>query len=135
GAALPRRRVIPASIQYDHLPMGWIGDWAGRRAGITTRRVALYEAATNTSYNYAEMHDRASRIGAYLVDRLGLKKGDVVCFIARNRIEAIDLYLACGKTGIILAPLSHRLTKHELDDLIARIRPQMLFYDDVFAEL
>lgn len=126
---------MPASIQYDNLPMGWIGDWAGRRAAITPRRVALYDAATDTRYTYAEMNDRASRIGAYLVDRLGLKKGDVVCFIARNRIEAIDLYLACGKTGIILAPLSHRLTKHELDDLIARIRPQMLFYEDVFAEL
>lgn len=122
-------------IAYDDLPMGWVGDWAGRRAAITPRRVALYDAATDARYTYGEMNERANRVGTWLVDTLGLKKGDKLCFIARNRIEAIDLFLACGKTGIVLAPLSHRLTKRELDDLIARIQPQALFYEDVFAEL
>lgn len=126
---------MPASIQYDDLPMSWLGDWAGRRAAITPRRVALYDAATDTRYTYAEMNDRANRVGVYLLDRLGLSKGDVLCFIARNRIEAIDLYLACGKLGIILAPLSYRLTKHELDDLVNRIQPRALFHDDAFTEL
>lgn len=126
---------MPAPIQYDDLPMGWIGDWAGRRAAVTPRRVAVHDAATGNRYTYADMNDRASRVGTYLVDQLGLQKGDTVCFIARNRIEAIDLYLACGKTGIILAPLSHRLTKRELDDLIGRIQPQVLIYEDVFADL
>lgn len=125
---------MPGPIHYDDLPMGWVGDWAGRRAAITPRRVALYDAATDTRYTYAEMDERACKVGTYLAD-LGYKKGDTLCFIARNRIEAIDLYLACGKLGLILAPLSPRLTKHELDDLIARIQPQMLFYEDVFAEL
>jgi len=125
---------MPGRIHYDDLPMGWVGDWAGRRAAITPRRVALYDAATDTRYTYAEMDERACKVGTYLAD-LGYKKGDTLCFIARNRIEAIDLYLACGKLGLILAPLSPRLTKHELDDLIGRIKPQMLFYEDVFAEL
>jgi fatty-acyl-CoA synthase len=127
--------MMPGPMHYDDLPMGWVGDWAGRRAAITPRRVALYDAATDTRYTYADMNERANRVGTWLVDRLGLKKGDKLCFIARNRIETIDLYLACGKTGIILAPLSHRLTKRELDDLIARIQPQALFHEDVFAEL
>lgn len=126
---------MSASIRYDDLPMDWLGDWAGRRAAITPRRVALYDAATDTRYTYADMNERANRVGAYLLDALGLSKGDVVCFLARNRIEAIDLYLACGKLGIILAPLSYRLTKHELDDLIDRIQPQVLFHDDIFTEL
>lgn len=122
-------------MHYDDLPMAWVGDWAGRRAAITPRRVALYDAATDTRYTYGEMNERANRVGTWLVDTLGLGKGDKVCFIARNRIEVIDTYLACGKTGIILAPLSHRLTKRELDDLLARIQPQALFYEDEFAAL
>lgn len=126
---------MPAPIQYDDLPMSWIGDWAGRRAAVTPRRVALHDAATDCRYTYADLDDRANRIGAYLIDRMGLKKGDIVCFISRNRMEAIDLYLACGKIGIILAPLSYRLTKHELDDLVGRIQPQLLIYEDVFATL
>lgn len=124
-----------APVHYDDVPMNWIGDWAGRRAALTPRRVALYDVATDTRYTYAELNERANRVGAYLLDTLGLKKGDRICFIARNRIEPIDLYLACGKTGIVLAPLSYRLTKRELDDLLGRIQPRALFYEDVFAEL
>jgi len=120
---------------YDALPMDWVGDWAGRRARIASRRAAVYDATVDQRFTYGEIDDRANRVGTYLVDKLGLQKGDKVCFIGRNRIEPIDLYMACGKTGIILAPLSYRLTKRELDELLERIEPQVLFYEDFFSEL
>ncbi|MBF0095521.1 MAG: AMP-binding protein, partial [Alphaproteobacteria bacterium] len=41
----------------------------------------------------------------------------------------------CGKLGIILAPLSQRLRKPELDDLLARLGPKVLFHEHQFAEL
>ena len=75
--------------------------------------------------------------GAELRPRITLRnaKGDVVTLICRNRMEAIDIYLACGKLGLILAPLSQRLKKPELDDLMARLQPQALIYENQFAEL
>ncbi len=81
------------------------------------------------------MNDRANRVGAYLADELGLRKGDVLTLICRNRMEAIDIYLACGKLGVILAPLSQRLKKPELDDLMARLQPKALVHENQFAEL
>ncbi len=124
------------SIQnYDDLPMNWVGDWAGRRAALTPHRIALYDSFTQKTYTFQEMNDRACRVGTYLADALGLCKGDVIALICRNRIESIDLYLACGKLGIILAPLSQRLKKPELDDLMARLRPSVLFHENQFAEL
>lgn len=124
-----------APENYDALPMDWVGDWAGRRAKIAPRRRAVYESDTDRRYSFGEINERANRVGTYLVDKLGLQKGDRVCFIGRNRIEPIDLYMACGKTGIILSPLSYRLTKRELDELMERIEPQALFYEDVFSDL
>lgn len=121
--------------QYDELPMTWVGDWAGRRAALTPNRTALYDSFTTRSYTFAEMNDRACRVGTYLADVLGLGKGDVIALICRNRIEAIDIYLACGKLGIILAPLSQRLKKPELDDLMARLKPRTVFHEAQFAEL
>ena len=121
--------------QYDDLPMNWVGDWAGRRAVLTPHRTALYDSFTRKSHSFQEMNDRACRVGTYLVDALGLGKGDVVALICRNRIEAIDLYLACGKLGVILAPLSQRLKKPELDDLLARLKPRVLVHENAFAEL
>lgn len=120
---------------YDELPMNWVGDWAGRRAALTPGRIALYDSSTGKSYSFEDMNDRACRVGAYLSDRLGLSKGDVLALICTNRLEAIDLYLACGKLGIILAPLSQRLRKPELDDLLARLSPNALFHENKFAEL
>jgi fatty-acyl-CoA synthase len=81
------------------------------------------------------MNDRACRVGTYLTDVLGLRKGEVIALICRNRIESIDIYLACGKLGVILAPLSQRLKKPELDDLLARLQPRVLFHEHPFAEL
>jgi fatty-acyl-CoA synthase len=121
--------------QYDDLPMNWVGDWAGRRAALTPRRTALYDSFTEKSYTFQDLDERACQVGSYLADTLGLGKGDVVALICRNRIEAIDLYLACGKLGIILAPLSYRLKKPELDDLLGRLQPRVLVYENVFAEL
>ena len=120
---------------YDDLPMNWVGDWAGRRAVLTPHRTALYDAFTQKAYTFQEMNDRARRAGAYLTDALGLRKGDIITLICRNRIEAIDIYLACGKLGIILAPLSQRLKKPELDDLMARLQPRVLFHENQYAEL
>ena len=124
------------SIQnYDDLPMNWVGDWAGRRAAMTPRRTALYDSFTRKTYTFQDMNERACRVGVYLSDVLGLRKGDVITLICRNRIEPIDLYLACGKLGIILAPLSQRLKKPELDDLMARLQPSVLVHEHQFAEL
>ena len=119
---------------YDDLPMHWVGDWAGRRAALTPNRTALYDSFTQQSYTFRDMNERACRVGTYLSDVLGLRKGDVIALICRNRIEAIDIYLACGKLGIILAPLSQRLKKPELEDLLARLQPSALVCEHLFAE-
>jgi len=123
------------AISYDTLEMGWVGDWAGRRRCHSPDRVAVTDADTGRSWTYAALDDRASRVGRWLTRDLGLTRGDVISFVARNRIEAIDLYLACGKTGIVLAPLSYRLAAPELTDLLARIRPRAVFVEDAFADL
>jgi fatty-acyl-CoA synthase len=120
---------------YDDLPMNWVGDWAGRRAALTPHRTALYDSFTQKTYTFQDMNDRACRVGTWLTDALGLRKGDVIALICRNRIEAVDLYLACGKLGVVLAPLSQRLKKPELDDLMARLQPGALFHEHPFAEL
>ncbi len=120
---------------YDDLPMHWVGDWAGRRAALTPNRIALYDSFTKKTYSFHEMNDRACRVGAYLTDVLGLRKGDVLALICRNRVEPIDIYLACGKLGIILAPLSQRLKKPELDDLLARLKPAALFHENQYADI
>lgn len=119
----------------DEVEFDWVGDWVGRRARLTPKREAVYDTGCERRFTYAELDERANRVGTYLLDMLGLRKGHVICCISRNRVEFIDLYFAAGKTGIILAPLSYRLAEPELEDLLCRIQPQALFYEEHFAGL
>lgn len=120
---------------YDALPMDWVGDWAGRRRALTPQRRAVVDTDSGQSYTFAALDDRANRVGTYLRDVLGLVKGDRIAFVGGNRIEPIDLYLAAGKLGVVLAPLSFRLRQPELNELLQCIQPKALFYEDAFADL
>ncbi|HET8702159.1 MAG TPA: AMP-binding protein [Nitrococcus sp.] len=124
-----------AHYSYDQLPMDWVGDWAGRRRALTPDRIAVVDADAGKTYTFAALDERANRVGTYLRDVLGLVKGDRISFIGGNRIEPIDLYLAAGKLGAVLAPLSFRLRPSELSELLQRIQPKALFYEDTFAAL
>ncbi len=126
---------MAAAPSYDHLPMAWVGNWAGRRAALTPGRPALYEPDSGRRCTFEEMDRRAERAAAFLAEGLGIGPGQPVCLLARNRLEAVDLYLACGKIGAVLAPLSYRLASPEIDGLIQRIAPRALLYDEAFAGL
>lgn len=111
------------------MPMNWVGDWAGQRRRMTPERLAVIEPASGRELTYAELDDRACRLGNWMLQTAGLKAGDVVVIISENRLEAIDAGLACGKTGVILAPVSHKLAPAEASALIDRIKPSYLIFD------
>jgi fatty-acyl-CoA synthase len=120
---------------YNELPMNWVGDYSGRKALITPNLNCIFDAQTNVYYTYKQVDDRACRVATFLVDQFGIKKGDRIGLISRNRQECIDLFFAVAKIGAILCPLSYRLQKLELQDLLAREQPQAIFVEDMFAAL
>ena len=126
---------MSASISYDELPMDWVGDWIRTWVRRSPQRTAVFDAGSGQRYTYGELAGRAERLGTWLLDEVGLAPGDKVCLLCRNRIEALDLYLACGRAGLILAPLSYRLRPRELNDLLHRIAPGALIHEEVFNDL
>lgn len=120
---------------YDALPMNWVGDYSGKKALLTPHLEAVFDPHTGSRYTYQQIDERANRVATYLVDALGIGKGDRVGLISRNRMECIDLFFACGKIGAILCPLSYRLQKPELRDLMQRELPKAVFVEDMFAAL
>ncbi|MEX0451491.1 AMP-binding protein [Spiribacter sp. 218] len=115
-------------------PMDWVGDWSGRRRTLTPDRTAVIEPHTQTTLTYRALDDRACALAARLADDYGLGPGDRLALVARNRLEALVLFLACGKIGAVLAPVSHRLAPAEIEALLQRLAPAVVATDSPVME-
>ena len=54
---------------------------------------------------FGEVADRAARVAAVL-HRRGLEPGDRLAVQLPNRLEFIDLFLACVHSGVVLVPIN-----------------------------
>ncbi len=106
----------------------WIGDWSGRRAILTPNQEAIVDFINKKRYTYNELNVRAKQLAQVLLNK-GITKGDRIAMLSTNRIECIDLFLATGKIGAILVPFNIRLSVQELEYLIKKTKPSLLFYD------
>src|SRR5690349_1674342 len=93
------------------------GDLLGERARLTPEKIALVEARSGRRFSYAELDRRASAMARWWSNR-GIHKGDRVGILSENRVEYVDAFFAAGKSGVVLVPLSTRLTEVERTALI-----------------
>ncbi len=107
-----------------------ISDYLGRRALYTPERPAVIDTGKDPELrlSYREMNDRANRVACWLRERAGIGRRDRVAILARDGVEHLDLFCACAKLGAIHAPLNTRLHWRELQGLLERTAPKVLFY-------
>src|SRR5688572_6710544 len=78
-----------------------------------------------TTYTFGEIDERANRMANALAAR-GLAAGDRLCVYLANRIEMIDLYLACIKTGVIFVPINILYRDREAGHIVADAEPKAI---------
>jgi len=125
--------------EFSDGPQAWVGAWSEKRATLTPERTALVDATTGRRFTYADLDRRANR-AVGLLREFGVGRDDRVAVVSRNRPAVVDLFFATGKTGGVLAPLSHRLAPPEFGELLNRVDPGLVvveapFVDDVAAGL
>jgi fatty-acyl-CoA synthase len=111
----------------------FIGDYLARRELYTPNRLAIVDAGKSPALRltYAQMNARANSLASYLHEQ-GVGPGDRVVILARDGVEHLDLFFACGKLGAIHTALNWRLHWRELADILADTTPKMLFYSAEF---
>ena len=102
-------------------------DVTRRRSELTPEAIAMEEVATGRTITYAEL-DRSARLMAVLMCERGIREGDRVAVLCRNRIAFFELLFGCAKLGAILVPLNWRMPAPELDQLLDDCEPSLLFY-------
>jgi acyl-CoA synthetase (AMP-forming)/AMP-acid ligase II len=72
---------------------------------------------------FGDLHARSNRL-AHLLARRGLEPGDRLAVYLANRIEFVDVLLACLKLGVILVPINILYREREISHILADAGPR-----------
>ena len=107
-------------------------DWLARRSEVSPEKTALVDLATERELTYRQLNQRANRLANAWQGQWGIKKGDRVALLARNRPEYLEALFAAAKLGAILVPLNIRLAYQELAYILGDCRPRGLMLEEEF---
>lgn len=85
------------------------------------------------SWTYAEMDARANRAAQSLL-ALGLKRGDRLCWLARNVATFWHALLGASKIGVVMTPVNWRLAPAEVARIIADAKPALFVGEKMFVD-
>jgi len=71
---------------------------------------------------FGDVDARADRMAAEVAAR-GLRRGDRLCVHLANRVEFIDLFLACTRLGVVMVPMNVLYRERELRHIVADSEP------------
>src|ERR1700688_559310 len=92
--------------------------------------VAIVDAGLRLTY--AQWFARISSVVAAF-DDFGLKPGDHIVIVLRNRWEAATIHWACQLAGLVVTPINWRAKSDELDFCIENSESKALVYESVSA--
>jgi malonyl-CoA/methylmalonyl-CoA synthetase len=85
------------------------------------------------TFTFADIEARSNRVANALRAR-GFAKGDRLCVHLANRIELIDLYLACVKLGVIFVPVNILYRERELSHITSDAEPRAFITENDLPE-
>ncbi len=110
---------------------GTIGALFHARVGANPTHRAVVDG--DRVITYAALEERSNQLANALLSQ-GLRQGDRVGLLARNRLEYIEVELAAAKAGLIVACLNWRLADRELRHCINLVEVSVLIVQEEFAE-
>lgn len=110
-----------------------VGMVVNRSARRYKERVAVFDDRRELSY--VELDRRSNRLANYLLDGLGLARGDRVAFFAHNRFEVAEVLLGCAKAGVVYIGLNFRLSESELEHIFGNSEPALVITEGESREL
>src|SRR6185503_7980990 len=96
----------------------------------------VYETADGSlrELSFGEVRDRADVL-ADVLRRRGLVSGDRVAVYLANRIEFVDLFLACVRAGFVLVPINVLYREREIAHIVTDAEPRLVVTTSLNAAL
>jgi fatty-acyl-CoA synthase len=109
-----------------------LGRWIRDRARSTPERIAIDYGGRLVTYRELDEGSDA-RAGAFA--EAGLHRGDRVATLTGSSPEHVEVFFACAKLGLILLPLSWRLSAVELRYQLDDAEPTLLLVEEPYEAL
>ena len=109
-----------------------LGRWTTDRSLATPHRIAVDDRGCTLSYG--ELERRAASLAAGLKNA-GYVTGDRIATLTGNSSDHVVVFFACAKAGLVLVPLSWRLSPRELGAQLELADPQLLLVEDELDSL
>ena len=87
----------------------------------------VYQGADGTKgeLTFGEIRERSARL-AQVLRRRGLSAGDRVAVHLSNRVEYLDLFLACMQSGLVIVPINVLYREREIGHIVADAEPGVI---------
>ncbi len=92
---------------------------------LVNRRNEVALEWAGAEYTFGDIDVRSNRV-ANALRAGGLAQGDRVAVYLANRIELIDIYLACVKLGLIFVPINILYREREMSHILSDAEPKRL---------
>ncbi|GGY00494.1 class I adenylate-forming enzyme family protein [Streptomyces minutiscleroticus] len=96
----------------------WLTQLLERNRQCFPDRTAL--ADEERAVTWAQFHDRTLELARGLAD-LGIRRGDRVAVLSKDRVEVLESYFALARLGALFVPLNHSLAVPEVADIMERV--------------
>ena len=121
-------RTVRVTTDGLHTLSRWTADMADR----TPDAIAVDDGTT--TLNYAELDHAATRLAGVLRTR-SRAAGDRIATLTHNSAGHVVVFFACAKAGLVLVPLSWRLSAREIADQLAHADAALLLTEPACADL
>jgi fatty-acyl-CoA synthase len=109
-----------------------LGRWTSDRTRIDGSRTAIIDRGVRTTYR--ELDERAGALAERLVGA-GYGRGAHVATLSGNSVDHLVLFFACAKAGLVLTPVSWRLTPREIAEQLSIVEPALFVAEPAYAPL
>jgi fatty-acyl-CoA synthase len=104
-----------------------IGDILRRDAKLYGKKRGLIDGTKG--FSYSELNTRVNRLANGLIE-FGLEKGNRVAVIANNCHEFVEAYFAIAKAGLVIVPVSSRLSLGEISYILNHSDALVLIFQE-----
>ncbi|MBM7646192.1 long-chain acyl-CoA synthetase [Scopulibacillus daqui] len=111
--------------------MGTIQAFLKDRADQTPQIEGLVGGSERLSFK--EYNEKVNQLAHYLLKQ-NVQRGDRIAIVCKNNYPFPIIMMAAIKIGAIAVPLNRQMTAYEMEGVIKKCQPKVLFYDEEYME-